>query len=62
MIEQGVGFSVLTEEFASTFIKDGTLIALDKTMHFEDSVALAWYPRTEMPQYFKELIESITKK
>lgn len=62
MIEQGVGYSVLTEEFAAKFIKDGSLISLEKGMHFDDPVALAWYPRSEMPQYFKELIEAITKK
>lgn len=62
MIISGVGYSVLTSEFAAPFIKDGSLIILDKEMHLDDSVALAWYPRSEMPAYFKDLIDSITKK
>ncbi len=62
MIQQGVGYSVLTSEFAADFIKKGTLISLDKDMFLDDSVALAWYPRAEMPTYFKDLIDSITKK
>lgn len=62
MIQQGVGYSVLTSEFAADFIKKGTLIPLAKEMFFDETPALAWYPRTEMPGYFKDLIAAITKK
>ncbi|QDK39380.1 LysR family transcriptional regulator [Bdellovibrio sp. NC01] len=62
MIQHGAGYSVLTAEYAQDFIKDGSLIVLDKTMFLDDPVALAWYPRNEMPLYFKDLIEAITKK
>lgn len=62
MLQQGLGYSSLTEEFARPFIKDGSLCYLAGEMHFDHSVALAWYPRNEMPAYFKQLIEVLTKK
>ena len=61
MIQAGLGFSSLTEEFAEPFIKDGSLIYLDKEKHLDYSVALAWYPRSEMPNYFKDLIHAMMK-
>lgn len=62
MLEQGLGYSVLTVELAESFIKKGTLINLDKTVFWEENIALAWYPRSEMPVYLKDLIATITKK
>lgn len=58
----GVGYSTLTEEFARPFIKEGSLTYLSQEMFLEYPVALAWYPRSEMPPYFKALIEAFTKK
>lgn len=62
MIQQGLGYSCLTEEFAHPFIKEGSLCYLASELHLDHSVALAWYPRTEMPPYFKQLIDALTKK
>ncbi|WP_374034322.1 LysR family transcriptional regulator [Bdellovibrio bacteriovorus] len=62
MLQQGLGYSTLTEEFARPYIKDGSLCLLASDLHLDYSVALAWYPRTEMPPYFKQLVESLTKK
>ncbi|MFM6930047.1 MAG: LysR family transcriptional regulator [Bdellovibrio sp.] len=62
MLEQGLGFSVLTMELAEPFLKKGTLINLDKSVVLEENLALAWYPRNEMPAYLKDLITAITKK
>lgn len=62
LLKDGVGFSALTEEFARPFIKDGSLAYINPDMHLDYPVALAWYPRSEMPPYFKSLIEALTKK
>ncbi len=62
LVKEGVGYSALTEEFARPFIKDGSLINLNQDMHLDYPMALAWYPRSEMPPYFKSLIEALTKK
>ncbi len=62
MLQAGLGYSALTEEFAEPFIKDGSLIYLDKEKSLDYPVALAWYPRSEMPAYFKDLIQSLLNK
>lgn len=62
MLEQGLGYAVLPAELVETLIKKGTLINLDKSVFLEENIALAWYPRNEMPAYLKDLIAAITKK
>lgn len=62
LVVDGVGFSALTEEFARPFVKSGSLFCLSPEMHLDSAVALAWYPRSEMPPYFKSLLEALTKK
>lgn len=62
MLTQGLGYSVLTEEFAQPLIKEGSLCNLQNDLYLDYPVALAWYPRKEMPAYFKNLVEALTKK
>jgi LysR family transcriptional regulator, chromosome initiation inhibitor len=59
LIAQEAGYSVLPEDFAEPLLSGGSLIDLcpEQTMDFD--LALAWYPRHEMPGYFRALIDSI---
>lgn len=58
MISLGAGYSVVAEDLAVAFIKDRQLIDLmpGKFLDLSD-ICLAWYPRPEMPAYFKEIID-----
>lgn len=62
LIKDGVGFSALPEEFVQPHVKAGTLAILHRDFFADEPVALAWYPRHEMPPYLKFLIETLTKK
>ncbi|MBI2784800.1 MAG: LysR family transcriptional regulator [Legionella longbeachae] len=55
----GFGYGVLTAEFAEPYIKSDQLIVLNQKKTFAHSVALAWFPRPELPAYFAALIQSI---
>lgn len=57
MISMGVGYSVLAEDLASDLIKRRELIDLmpGKSLDLSD-VCLAWYPRPEMPEYFRDIL------
>lgn len=59
LLKAGIGYGTLTQEVAATDLASGELIALNQKQVFEDPQALAWYPRKEMPSYFKRIIESI---
>jgi DNA-binding transcriptional LysR family regulator len=56
---RGIGFGTLTQEIAKPHIESGDLITLNSGSVMEDPLALAWYPRPELPAYFKELIHSL---
>ncbi len=56
MIIQGCGYSVLSEEFASTYVKRGELCDIAPSHFFDFKIALAWYYRAEMSEYFKSLV------
>lgn len=60
MICAGVGFSVLSEEFAAPFVKRNELVQLDENYFYDFKIALAWYPRHEMPEYFKAITKAIS--
>ncbi len=62
LLATGVGYSALSEEIARPYVKAGTLAPLSSTHFMDHSIALAWYPRAEMPPYFKSLVEALTKK
>lgn len=55
----GVGFGTLSSEIASPYIADGRLIPLNGGKPMFDAAALAWYPRHDMPPYFKQIIAAI---
>ncbi len=58
MVAMGSGYSVLALELAIEFIERKILIDLMPGKFLEISdVSLAWYPRPEMPAYFKEILE-----
>lgn len=60
MVTSGLGYSVLSEEFASTFVKNGDIVKLGGDQFFDFKIALAWYPRHEKPEYFKAIIKQLT--
>lgn len=60
MIADSIGYSVLPDEFAQNLLAEKHLVDLCPHRTLEDEVALAWYPRHEMPAYFKALITAIT--
>lgn len=59
LLKAGIGYGTLTAEVAASSIKSGDLIVLNQRQVFEDPQALAWYPRSEMPNYFKSIVDSI---
>ncbi|MCM2353904.1 MAG: LysR family transcriptional regulator [Pseudobdellovibrio sp.] len=60
MIEMGVGYSVLAEDFAKDAIKKGEIVDISPDQFFDYKIALAWYYRPEMPEYFKAIIKAIS--
>ena len=59
MIIGELGFSVLSEEYASPFVKHNELIKLSLDYFYDYKIALAWYPRHEKPEYFQAIIKSL---
>lgn len=62
MVQLGYGYTVLSEEYAQPHLKEGSLINLQRPVALEEPLSLAWYPRREMPPYFKSLIETLVAK
>jgi LysR family transcriptional regulator, chromosome initiation inhibitor len=59
LFRSGIGYGVLTREVAEPYLKKGELILLNGAKVYENPVALAWYPRPQMPSYFQALIDAI---
>ena len=59
LFSEGVGFGTLTQEIAKPYLDAGKLITLNGGAVMENPLALVWYPRHEMPQYFKAITQSI---
>jgi DNA-binding transcriptional LysR family regulator len=59
LLEFGHGFGVLPKEIAEPLIRENKLAALNQGRTHKIPFALAWYPRKEMPDYFRELIRAI---
>jgi LysR family transcriptional regulator (chromosome initiation inhibitor) len=59
LLELGLGFGVLPREIAEALIDEGKLACLNQGRSHKVSFALAWYPRKEMPEYFREIIQMI---
>lgn len=59
LFHSGIGFGTLTQEIAKPYLESGGLVALNGGSVMEDPLALAWYPRPEVPLYFKAIIHSL---
>jgi LysR family transcriptional regulator, chromosome initiation inhibitor len=59
MLQSGIGYSVLSEEFAKPLVDQKQIFCIEPDYFFDFKVALAWYPRPEMPLYFKTLIQKL---
>jgi len=54
----GIGFGTLTQEIAKPYLESGQLLQLNRGKTLEEPMALVWYPRPQMPKYFKAVIQS----
>ncbi|MCC2679849.1 MAG: hypothetical protein K0R29_2425 [Pseudobdellovibrio sp.] len=59
MVAAGLGYSVISEEFAQDFVKSGEIIKLGGDQFYDYKIALAWYPRSEKPGYFEAIIKAL---
>ena len=59
LLELGLGVGVLPKEIAEPLIQEGKLVALNQGRTHKIPFALAWYPRKEMPDYFREIIRLV---
>lgn len=59
LLMEGAGFGLLSKEIAAPLLQEKKLIELNHGKALKDELALAWYPRPEMPLYFKEIIKAI---
>jgi LysR family transcriptional regulator (chromosome initiation inhibitor) len=59
LFRSGAGYGVLSEEVAASVLERGDLILLNGGKALASPVALAWYPRPQMPAYFQAVIDAI---
>lgn len=59
LLELGLGFGVLPREIAAPLIDEDKLVCLNQGRSHKIAFALAWYPRKEMPDYFREIVQMI---
>jgi DNA-binding transcriptional LysR family regulator len=59
LLELGLGFGVLSREIAEPLIHENKLVSLNQGRSYKIPFALAWYPRREMPDYFREIVQMI---
>ena len=59
LASEGVGYTVLTRDFADPYIKNEKLIILNKGQTYDISLFLIWYDRPEPPEYFSAIIKAI---
>jgi LysR family transcriptional regulator, chromosome initiation inhibitor len=59
LFSAGVGFGTLTQDVVRPFIEAGELILLNNGAMIEEPHALAWYPRPQVPYYFKSIVQAI---
>ncbi|MBC7387038.1 MAG: LysR family transcriptional regulator [Cryobacterium sp.] len=59
LIESGMGYGVLTHEFAQRFLERCEIVLLNQGRVYAQPLALAWYPRPETKGYWTEIIRSI---
>lgn len=58
-VEMGIGYSVLSREFADPLIQQNKLISFHPRKQFEYFLALAWYPRKYIPDFMREFISAL---
>jgi len=59
LISKGLAYSVLSKSYIQDKLDDKSIINLNDNKFIEQKLALVWYPRLEMPNYFKEIISCI---
>lgn len=59
LVALGHGYSVLSQEFAEPLFQARKLVDLCPGKILKLDFALAWYPRLEMPSYFKAVIQAL---
>lgn len=59
LITSGLGYGVLTQEFAAPYLSRGEMVVLNQEKIYEHQVVLAWYPRLETPLYFKAIVAAL---
>ncbi len=59
MVSLGLGYTVLSDEFAKPYTKKNELTQLASEYFLDHKMALAWYPRSEKPDYFQAIIKAI---
>jgi LysR family transcriptional regulator, chromosome initiation inhibitor len=59
LFSSGVGYGTLTESVARPHLEKGNLLTLNRGQAMEDALALIWYSRSQKPDYFTDLIQSI---
>lgn len=59
LFEAGIGYGVLTREFAEQYTRQYDIAILNPDFHLENRLALAWYPRPNASGYFKAIIGAI---
>lgn len=59
LVCQGYGYSVLPKLFAKELLRKRDLIELHPGKTYEYFIALAWYPRAQMPLYFRDIVKTI---
>ncbi len=59
LIHFGIGYTVLAQDFAEPLLATGRVAAIGGRRYFDFEIALAWYPRRHMTQYFKDVLKAI---
>jgi LysR family transcriptional regulator (chromosome initiation inhibitor) len=59
LFRTGAGYGVLSSEVAGPVLARGDLIALNGGKVLTSPIALAWYPRPQVPPYFQAVIDAI---
>jgi LysR family transcriptional regulator, chromosome initiation inhibitor len=59
MVESGIGYTVLSVEFATPLIDANRIAAIGGRRHWDYGLAVAWFPRRHMPDYFRAILKAI---
>jgi len=59
MVQEGLGYGLLTKEFSKAYVDAGELMLLNPGKVYVNNIALVWYERPEPPAYFAALLKAI---